>query len=107
MNSSKIKTGYEEWIDKPIRSKSGEVDFGVLWRLAGANFPLWRVSWIANTGELYAKDETTDRYVVLGHYETREQVEELMTGYAKRQRALTDWALVLRMREAGERLGLT
>lgn len=37
----------------PRRARSGEADFGVWWR-EQTNFPVWRVSWVKDTGEVYA-----------------------------------------------------
>lgn len=39
--------------DDPRRERSGEADFGVWWREQAA-FPVWRVSWVEETGEVYA-----------------------------------------------------
>ena len=36
------------------RERSPEVDFGIQWRVHGQGWPLWRVSFIKDTGEVYA-----------------------------------------------------
>jgi len=80
-----VRRGYHAWLSgDPRRAKSLEVDFGVFWRLGKANWPQWRVSWIEATGELYAKElaPDSDRYIVLGQFATREEVEERMAGWA-------------------------
>lgn len=85
----RIRTGYREWADVPERKRSPEVDFGVHWREEGARFfglgPTWRVSWIRDTGELYAVEQSPehDRFVVLGVYQTYKQVERAMEGWAE------------------------
>ncbi|MFQ5858409.1 MAG: hypothetical protein ACE5LU_22640 [Anaerolineae bacterium] len=85
MNTLKIRTGYEEWINDPARRRSPELDFGVWWKVHGRDFPRWRVSWIDDTGELYARELGTDRFIILGIYETEEKVERRMDGWASGQ----------------------
>lgn len=77
-----ILEGYAEWIEEETRRRSGELDFGVWWRVGEQDYPRWRVSWIDDTGELYAREAGTDRYVILGTYETEEEVEHRMDGWA-------------------------
>ena len=102
-----IQQGYQAWIDNPIRKRSGEVDFGVWWKLYPDDQPAiplvfvqgcetvtmysashaghWRVSWIDDTGELYAKhlSHNSDLFIILGRYLTREAVERRMEGWAE------------------------
>jgi len=89
----RVGTGYQVWISRPRRRRSGEVDFGVHWRLApGVEFPRWRVSWIEGTGDFYAVELTTDRYIVLGHHESREGVEAALDGWAEGgPKSLAEW----------------
>ncbi len=78
-----IFRGYHEWIEQPQRKKSGEVDYGVWWRLHGRRRePTWRVSWLQDTGELYAVCPRDDTFTVLDTFETREQVERALHGWA-------------------------
>lgn len=101
-----VRYDYRTWIRTPARARSPEVDFGVWWKLlpvegssALASIPYgsgaivlnasfnrrWRVSWIEDTGELYAKQQTipkSDIMIVLGHFPTREAVEQRMEGWA-------------------------
>ena len=97
--SMEIKTGYEEWAADPRRAKSPEVDFGVHWYeeravRGGVFWPTWRISWIQNTGELYAVEQASSsperprRFVVLGVFPTREEVERFMEGWAERPRRI-------------------
>ncbi len=79
---------YQTFIEHPERKTSREVDFGVRWRLLEepTDWP-WRVSWIANTGELYAVEVVAHgrrRAIVLGRYAEREEVEALLEGWAER-----------------------
>jgi hypothetical protein len=114
-----IQQGYKEWIDNPTRKKSRELDFGVWWVL----FPdrpasqlvsvdgqpvtvihmqaRWRVSWIRDTGELYAKHllPNSDQFIILGNYETEAQVEKRMEGWAGKAHALVDFFPFLYMCE--------
>ncbi len=81
-----IYSDYPTWSARPARQRSGEVDFGVWWRLAGAR-TTWRVSWIEDTGELYAVELLNKgdgpRYVRLGRYPTRAAVEAAMQGWTE------------------------
>jgi hypothetical protein len=71
-----ITSGYSTWIRQPLREKSGEVNFGAWWELEGAR---WRVSWIEATGELYAAEVgVTDRFVVLGRFENKKDINQKM-----------------------------
>ena len=100
-----IRDGYQIWISEPTRARSPELDFGVWWTLYPDDPPAtpqlatlggelvailsaeaagrWRVSWIDDTGELYAKHLASDAMIVLGHFPTREAVEERMEGWAE------------------------
>jgi hypothetical protein len=75
---------YDEWSGLPCRRRSPEVDFGVWWRVPGSLYT-WRVSWVQNTGELYARELAPDgdRFVLLGAFLTREAVEARMAGWAE------------------------
>lgn len=42
------------WAEDPRRRDSVEFDFGVNWRSGGSTWPVYRVSWIEKTGEVYA-----------------------------------------------------
>ena len=78
-----IHTGYRKWIAAPQRRASPEVDFGVWWRSLRVPLSTWRVSWIQNTGELYACELGGDRYILLGKFNARQEVEERMAGWAE------------------------
>ncbi len=102
-----VLEGYTEWIATPERAKSPELDFGVWWKLYPDDPPpmfrygaidnqnavfasasasgRWRVSWIDDTGELYAKHLAcnSDKFIVLGRYPTREAVEARMAGWSQ------------------------
>lgn len=41
------------YADDPRRERSPEHDYGVWWRDQD-DYPVWRVSWVENTGEVYA-----------------------------------------------------
>jgi len=84
--------GYDEWSGLPCRKRSPEVDFGVWWRVPGSPYT-WRVSWIRDTGELYARAcpersrrelaPDSDRFILLGAFLTREAVEARMVDWAE------------------------
>jgi len=97
--------GYNKWSSVPIRERSPEVDFGCWWKagpLAGDRlYDQWRVSWIEATGELYALDlahREMERFIVIGHFLTREVVEAAMQGWAESDMHLPDWIDTLRQR---------
>ncbi len=86
MNALDILPGYRSWIAKDnVRSISNEVDFGFYWTPNGNEnvFPRWRVSWIVNTGELYAVQVAKDRYILLDVVRERTEVDKLMEGWAE------------------------
>lgn len=82
-----VLPGFDEWIRNPNREHPPEVLFGVMWSLEINNEgrvtpPLWEVSWIANTGELYAHNrEHTNWFILLGIFKTREEVDQAMCGW--------------------------
>ena len=100
-----IRDGYQDWMSEPARKRSPELDFGVWWTLhpddpkaaprlamiGGGPVAIlsaeaagrWRVSWIDDTGELYAKHLATDAMITLGNYPTRGAVEERLAGWAE------------------------
>jgi hypothetical protein len=79
-----IQKDYKQWIGIPKRARSGEVDYGVWWTLAGSEreFPRWRVSWIENTGELYACQTAKDKLIVLGVILERQAVGQVLEGWS-------------------------
>ena len=86
MDKLKVVVDGDAWCAVPERKRSPEVDFGVWWYIPGeADWgPHWRVSWIRDTGELYAiesKSHGPRRLVVLGKYRTRLGVERKMKRY--------------------------
>lgn len=72
--------GYSKWINEEKRKYSPEVDYGVWWRTAKRGV-FARISWIENTGELYALMLGTDKFMVIGVYKSREEVEKLLEGW--------------------------
>lgn len=81
-----ITRGYSEFMRDPDRARSREVDFGVWWSDSidsdgTRKGPFWRVSWLEATGELYAVSFGT-KLVILGTFNTREEVEKAMEGWA-------------------------
>ena len=78
-----IRAGYEEWIE--VRQEKArqegkrylaEVDFGVNWLLHDEPWDTWRVSWIKDTGELYAFGVDNSFIVHPRRFETEEEVAE-------------------------------
>lgn len=89
-----LRDGYDTWAGDPRRARSGEVDFGVFWTMPGQRWPHWRVSWIADTGELYAKElDGKGRYAVLGVWPTRDAIETYMQGWADALPTSLDWIM--------------
>lgn len=85
--ASKIQNGYKEWIARPDRERSPEYDFGGWYSLNGEKNPAahrWSVSWIEDTGEIYARCEHDDEYIVLGKTNPRDEAhcEKALEGWA-------------------------
>jgi hypothetical protein len=73
-----IRYGYDSWINELPRAVSGELGFGTWWRTDGAH---WRLSWIEDTGELFAVElEARDRFVFLGKF-AKKDINTLMRGW--------------------------
>lgn len=72
----------EEFYKNALRERSPELDFGVWWR-DGYNHPLYRVSWLEATGEIYAIDQSENRVEILGRARTRGDIEQKLEGWAK------------------------
>lgn len=85
MDNIIFRVGYVDWLAVNPARQSIEVDYGFWWsmetRLDQRLPPFWRVSWIANTGELYAVDRTRNRFFVIGVLPTRQAVDEAMEGW--------------------------
>jgi hypothetical protein len=73
---------FSDWIQEPARARSLEVDYGVHWRRAGSRTS-WRLSWIKNTGEMYAVNLWSKDYAVLAVLRGREAAEGAMAGWAQ------------------------
>jgi hypothetical protein len=85
--ASLIQNGYKEWIARPDRERSPESDFGGWYSLNGEKNPAahrWSVSWIEDTGEIYARCEHTDEYILLGMTKPGDesQVERALDGWS-------------------------
>jgi len=82
MTLLQVQEGYSEWIGDRARALSREWDFGVWWRVPGCRWT-WRVSWIEDTGELYARElaPASDRFVLLAVLPAREDAEAAMAGW--------------------------
>lgn len=79
-----MRTDYQSWRQDAARRTSREVDYGAWWRLGKDNFPRYRVSWMRDTGELYAValQYPPTRFFVIGTFKTRREVEERMAGWS-------------------------
>lgn len=55
---------FDRWMQAAARRRSPELDFGCAWvirdELAWLDAPHWRLSWVADTGELYAAPLAND-----------------------------------------------
>ena len=56
----------EFYAENEERRQSGEADYGVWWTEPGHSWPRWRVSYVHNTGELYAVQLTGGKVKVMG-----------------------------------------
>ena len=70
-----------DWIREPKRARSPEIDYGCHWRRRGSHTQ-WRVSWIEQTGELYAVNLWSQEFAVLCVLTDRPAVEGAMEGWA-------------------------
>lgn len=85
-----IHKGFAGWSETVERKKSREMDSGCHWKLHGLGVEnqTWQVSWIEETGELYAVciqgRGDDDEYMVLARTEPREEAraEWFVEGYA-------------------------
>lgn len=78
------------------RERSPELDFGVHWR-DGRNWPTYRVSWIQDTGEVYAYENNSGKIEILGTVKSDITLDELhKAGKNYRdlrvEQLLKDWA---------------
>lgn len=78
----------EVWLAEPNRARSGESDFGCHWRheseLGQAIFGGRRISWIEDTGELYAECQRDKRGIVFDKlFAKPRDIERLMKGWAE------------------------
>ena len=79
---------------RPGRRRSGEADYGVHWTVRG-NCTRWRVSYVRNTGEVYAVRRSSDRdtTIVLGTFPADEGAGPADVYYQGLERHLEGWAL--------------
>jgi hypothetical protein len=105
-----IKTGFQAWIKRRDRDRSGERDFGVQWTIdetpatrlqvsrsasepdsvqwtihsSSRSYPHWRCSWIESTGELYAvrlDGDELDAFILIANFPDEEAVELALEGW--------------------------
>jgi len=74
------------YADDPRRRASGEVDYGVHWTEPGSRWPQYRVSFVEETGELYAAELKPlpideGRVELLGKFDDREAVDRALRGW--------------------------
>jgi len=72
----------------PRQRSSAEVDFGVRWRHLAEPGLLWRVSWLAATGEPELAPDGPRRRLVPGRFPDRAGVEAFMAGRADHPRTI-------------------
>lgn len=92
-----IQAGFQAWIAAPARARSPEVDYGCWWWIRRpAEYPHWRVSFIVDTGEVYAvamAGQRPDQFIVLGCLTGgRQAMETAMHGWAEGEMRLPDLA---------------
>ncbi len=71
----------DEFYKSKKRQRSRELDFRVWWR-DGRNFPVYRVTWVADTGELYAIDQHDERLEILAIITDEAELEKTLDGWA-------------------------
>ena len=96
---NQVKRGYAVWIAEPARKRSAELDSGGHWKLHGVHteHQTWRVSWIVDTGELYAVDDRADEFILLGKTKQNDEAraEFFVEGWSNAESPVYDnlWAL--------------
>ena len=92
---------FRDWYAADPRRRVPEVDFGRVWTDHNHPDQQWSVSWNPGTGELYTFNQTTHQITVLAVYETIDDVEHALEGWAEHalQRGGMAW---LRTRTAPE-----
>lgn len=74
--------------DRPERRLSREADYGACWHNGRVNYPMWRVSYIQATGEIYAVRNDMRGVKLLGVIEPDPE----LCYYATLDRILDGWA---------------
>jgi hypothetical protein len=86
MTGETFETIEEMYAADPRRKFSRELDFGVWWKERDIDWPRHRVSWIFDTGEVYAysqrKSSGPPTVVILGVISEEERVEAVLEGWA-------------------------
>jgi len=91
-----MKIPYTEFYKDEKRQHSRELDFGAQWR-DGVIWPTYRVTWIENTGEVYAipltNDNQKEKVEILAVVESEEKIEEYLKGWADKCTGMNslDW----------------
>lgn len=105
--------GLPDFYEDERRRRSPEWDYGVLWRTtADEPWPRWRVSWVIETGEVYAIRNGADPVLVVlgtvekvgrypygrGHeawarFNRAQKVEQLLAGWAEVDPPTLGWVL--------------
>ena len=89
---ARVEKGLRDWRAVTQRARSAEVDFGGWWTLHGDPRELekWSVSWVADTGEIYAWNARDDGYIVLGATERNDEAraEFLLEGWCDTESAV-------------------
>lgn len=71
------------YADDERRRRSGEVDYGVMWTTDAYHWPRYRVSYVIDTGELYALCLSHGPVELLGVFIDREACERALAGWAE------------------------
>lgn len=72
---TRVKRSFKTWVVSGKRANSPQVPFGAWWEMEGM---VWRVAWIEKTGELYATELSTERFIILGRFRTKREVTHKM-----------------------------
>ena len=88
---AQIENDYQQWAAAPERKASVDLDYGTWWNLYGdaqaqPTDARWRVSWIADTSELYAvelRGPRRDRYILLGYFDDEASTDAALAGWDK------------------------
>lgn len=73
---------YRKWIQESPRLVSEQIDLGSNWTLNHLSISKYRLSWIENTGELYAVNlYTADEFILIATIPTEPELDRILSDW--------------------------